>query len=141
LRNLIVSAVVVVIAGAAACASRPPDDSRDYPAKVAADRAAKDAAFQSGNDFLKSERCGHTDCLIADVQMPGMSGLEMHGRIVQSGNDIPTVLITAYPDDKTRARALKAGIVCYLTKPFNDQELLDCIQLALAQGATRSKSS
>ena len=65
-------------------------------------------AFQSGNDFLKSEGCGHTDCLIADVQMPGMSGLEMHGRIVQSGNDIPTVLITAYPDDKTRARAYAA---------------------------------
>jgi len=56
LRNLIVSAVVVVIAGAAACASRPPDDSRDYPAKVAADRAAKDAAFQSGNDPVPKAR-------------------------------------------------------------------------------------
>jgi len=56
LRNLIVSAVVVVIAGAAACASRPPDDSRDYPAKVAADRAAKDAAFQSGNDPIPKAR-------------------------------------------------------------------------------------
>ena len=56
MRNLIVSAVVVVIAGAAACASRPPDDSRDYPAKVAADRAAKDAAFQSGNDPIPKAR-------------------------------------------------------------------------------------
>jgi FixJ family two-component response regulator len=119
------------------------DDESVREATMSLMRAAgfSPEAFQSGNDFLKSERCGHTDCLIADVQMPGMSGLEMHGRIVQSGNDIPTVLITAYPDDKTRARALKAGIVCYLTKPFNDQELLDCIQLALAQGATRSKSS
>src|SRR4051794_38699192 len=90
-------------------------------------------AFPCAGDFLKSERRGRTDCLIADVQMPGMSGLELHGRLVQSGCAIPTVLITAYPDEKIRARALQAGIVCYLTKPFNESELLDCIQSALKQ--------
>ena len=62
-----------------------------------------------------------------------MTGLELHGRLAQSGNAIPTVLITAYPDEKVRARALQAGVVYY--------ELLECIQSALEQGATRSKSS
>ena len=71
----------------------------------------------------------------------GMTGLELHGRLAQSGNAIPTVLITAYPDEKVRARALQAGVVCYLSKPFNEDELLECIQSALEQGATRSKSS
>ncbi len=63
------------------------------------------------------------------------------GRLAQSGNAIPTVLITAYPDEKVRFRALQAGVVCYLSKPFNEDELLECIQSALEQGATRSKSS
>ena len=72
--------------------------------------------------------------------MPGMTGLELHGRLAQSGNAIPTVLITAYPDEKVRARALQAGVVC-LSKPFNVDELLECIQSALEQGATRSRSS
>lgn len=98
-------------------------------------------AFPCADDFLKSERRGRTDCLITDVQMPGMSGLELHGRLVQSGEAIPTVLITAYPDEKVRARALQAGIVCYLTKPFKADELLECIQSALKQGNMRSKSS
>ena len=63
--------------------------------------------------------------------MPGMTGLELHGRLTQSGNAIPTVLITAYPDEKVRFRALQAGVVCYLSKPFNEDELLECIQSAL----------
>ncbi len=73
--------------------------------------------------------------------MPGMSGIELHGRLVQSGNAIPTVLITAHPDEKARERAMKAGVVCYLAKPFNEDELLDCIQTALEMGDTRSEKS
>jgi FixJ family two-component response regulator len=98
-------------------------------------------AFPCADDFLKSESRGRTDCLIADLHMPGMSGLELHGRLVQSGNAIPTILITAYPDEKIRASAVQAGIVGYLTKPFNANELLDCIHSALNQGNVRSKSS
>jgi FixJ family two-component response regulator len=97
-------------------------------------------AFRCANEFLKSDGLGRTSCLIADVQMPGMSGIELHGHLVQSGNAIPTVLMTAYPDDKARARALKAGVICYLTKPFSNDELLGCIQSALKQGRTRSES-
>ena len=91
-------------------------------------------AFRCANEFLKSDGPRRTSCLIADVQMPGMSGIELHGLLVQSGNAIPTVLMTAYPDDKARARALKAGVICYLTKPFSNDELVGCIRTALEFG-------
>ena len=98
------------------------------------------AAFPCANDFLASESLHRTDCLVADVQMPGMSGLELHQRLVQSGNAIPTILITAYPDERARVRAMEAGVVCYLTKPFDENELLGCIQSALDQGRVQSES-
>jgi FixJ family two-component response regulator len=88
-------------------------------------------AFASADEFLKSNRIHLTSCLIADVQMPGMSGLELYGRLVASGHPIATILITAYPDEATRARALNAGITGYLTKPFSEKELVDCIDLTL----------
>ena len=69
--------------------------------------------------------------LIADVQMPGMTGPELYSRMVASGQEIPTILITAYPDQVVRARALQNGVKCYLTKPFREEDLLDCIQSAL----------
>ena len=88
-------------------------------------------AFPSAADFLSSDHLHDTSCLIADVQMPGMTGFELHNRLVGSGNIIPTILITAYPDDGDRARALQAGVICYLVKPFNYTDLLACIRLAL----------
>ncbi len=92
--------------------------------------------FESAEDFLKFDRLRSTDCLIADVQMPGMSGLELHRRLVAAGEPIPTILITAYPDDSMRARALEAGVICYLAKPFSKDRLMICINAALgrAQG-------
>jgi FixJ family two-component response regulator len=63
--------------------------------------------------------------------MPGMSGLELHKRLIASGRRIPTVLITAYPDETVRTKALRAGVIGYLTKPFTDAELLDCVNSAL----------
>ena len=88
-------------------------------------------AFERANDFLSSDRLHSTSCLIADVQMPGMTGMELHDRLVGSGNLIPTILITAFPNDRDRTRALKNGVRCYLTKPFDESELLACIQEAL----------
>ncbi len=85
-------------------------------------------AYSCAEDFLTSGRLQRTSCLIADVRMPGMSGLELHRRLVLSGNPIPTVLITAHPDDGTRARALEAGIIGYLTKPFDENDVLGCIR-------------
>jgi CheY-like chemotaxis protein len=91
-------------------------------------------AFGSAEDFLKFDRLQSTACLIADVQMPHMSGLELYRRIAASGISIPTILITAYPDDGTRLRALEAGVIGYLTKPFNINDLLACIRSALDRG-------
>ena len=88
-------------------------------------------AFERANDFLNSDCRHNTSCLIADVQMPGMTGLELHDRLVGLGNVIPTILITAFPNDRDRARALRNGVRCYLTKPFNENELLACIREAL----------
>ena len=76
----------------------------------------------------------YTAFLIADVQMPQMSGLELHRHLVASGISIPTILITAYPDDSMRARALEAGVIGYLTKPFSKEQLLGCIQSAIGPG-------
>jgi FixJ family two-component response regulator len=88
-------------------------------------------AFESATDFLNSNRRHGAACLIADVQMPGMTGPELHDRLVASGKPIPTILITAYPDEAVRARALRAGVKCYLTKPFNEDDLLECLRSAL----------
>jgi FixJ family two-component response regulator len=87
--------------------------------------------FDSGASFLSSDYRSRTDCLIADVQMPGMTGLELHSELVASGDPIPTILITAHPDDRTRARALKAGVLGYLTKPFSEDDLLRHIRTAI----------
>ena len=96
-------------------------------------------AYQCAEDFLKSGRIQRTSCLIADVRMPGMTGLELYRHLVASGKPIPTVLITAHPDDGIRARALKAGIICYLTKPFREDDLLGCIRSALDRGKKEGK--
>jgi FixJ family two-component response regulator len=93
-------------------------------------------AFPCAEDFLDSGRVQRTTCLIADVRMPGMSGLDLYRRLVASGRPIPTVLITAHSDDEVRARALKVGILCYLTKPFREEDLLGCIRSALDHGKT-----
>jgi FixJ family two-component response regulator len=96
-------------------------------------------AYQCAEDFLKSDGLQRTSCLIADVRMPGMSGLELYRRLVASGKPIPTVLITAHSDDGVRARALQAGIICYLTKPFREDDLLGCIRSALDRGKRKGK--
>jgi len=88
-------------------------------------------AFESARDFLNSKQRRSAACLIADVQMPGMTGVELHDRLVASGKPIPTILITAYPDDAVRARVLQAGVKGYLCKPFSEDELLASLRTAL----------
>jgi FixJ family two-component response regulator len=91
-------------------------------------------AFPSAAVFLASRRLDNTTCLIADIQMPGMTGVELNARLIEAGHKIPTILVTAYPDEVTRARALKDGVVCYLRKPFDDNDLMDCIRKAVEGG-------
>jgi FixJ family two-component response regulator len=88
-------------------------------------------AFPHADDFLKSDVLHNTNCLIADMRMPGITGLELHSRLVESGNNIPTILITAFPDERDRARARQSGVRCYLVKPFEDDDLLKCVLSAL----------
>jgi FixJ family two-component response regulator len=91
-------------------------------------------AFRQPDDFLESGYIRHTSCLIADMRMPGMTGLELYSHLVASGHAIPTILITAFPDDRDRARARQSGVRCYLAKPFEDKELFECIHAALGTG-------
>ena len=90
-------------------------------------------AFPSAEAFLASPRLASTSCLIADVHMPTMTGIELHRQLVASGRTIPVILITAYPDDNIRARALAAGVICYLSKTFDDDALLSFVRSALVQ--------
>jgi FixJ family two-component response regulator len=91
-------------------------------------------AFPSAADFLASRSLPDTTCLIADVHMPGMTGLGLHRHLVDAGYAIPTILITAYPDEIIRDRALKEGIFCYLSKPVDDDYLERCLRSALQPG-------
>jgi FixJ family two-component response regulator len=88
-------------------------------------------AFDCAERLLKSRRRGGVSCLIADVQMPGMTGLELYQQLSASGKRIPTILITAYPDEGVRERALAAGVIGYLSKPFEEDDLLASIRSAL----------
>jgi FixJ family two-component response regulator len=88
------------------------------------------AAFRSAAEFLKSGCLLRTDCLIADMQMPGMTGFELYRHLVAAGQSIPTILVTAYPDEAVRAFALSAGVRCYLAKPLEPDALLGCIRSA-----------
>ena len=88
-------------------------------------------AFPSAADFLGSPLLPETACLVADVQMPGMTGVELHRRLVDAGYAIPTILVTAYPDEVVRDRALNDGVVCYLGKPVDDDHLERCLRSAV----------
>ena len=90
-------------------------------------------AFSSGEEFLRSSDLSRTACLVTDINMPGMSGLDLHRHVSALPTSIPTILITAYPNDSVRARALKAGVIGYLLKPFNADDLLNRIRSALDQ--------
>src|SRR5580765_5435859 len=77
-------------------------------------------SFERPSDFLRSDRLARMSCLIADVRMPGMSGLELLDCLLVSGRSIPSIVITVFPRDRDRRRAVRAGAVCYLPKPFTD---------------------
>ena len=95
------------------------------------------STFESAESFLGSSVRASVECLVTDMQMPGMTGLELHEHLATSGDGIPTVIITAHPEELTRDRARKAGITCFLTKPFAPEELLECLRKALARSLAR----
>jgi FixJ family two-component response regulator len=87
--------------------------------------------FASAGAFLQSARLNDSSCVIADVQMPAMSGLDLLTHMRAQGYNTPLIFITAFPDDGVRARALKAGAICFLAKPFAGPALIDCVKTAL----------
>jgi FixJ family two-component response regulator len=90
------------------------------------------AAFGSAEAVLTSDRLSDTDCLISDVQMPGMTGIELQGQLIARGHHLPIIFVTAFPEVKTKGRALAAGAVGYLDKPFSDHTLIACLNEALS---------
>ena len=88
-------------------------------------------AFASAEEFLSSGQQHHTACLIADIRMPGMSGLELQASLNAEHCKIPTIFITAHGDAKMRLQALRAGAVEFLSKPFDDEALLESVRAAL----------
>jgi FixJ family two-component response regulator len=87
---------------------------------------------ESAEDFLGSDHVNNTSCLITDVHMPGLSGVELYERLRVDGFAAPTIFVTGQPDEATRTRVLAAGAVAFLSKPFGKQALLDCLQAASA---------
>jgi two-component system, LuxR family, response regulator FixJ len=88
-------------------------------------------SFASAEEFLRSGHQGQTACLITDIQMPGMSGLELQATLAEEEYRIPIIFITAYGDAKTRTQAMRAGAVEFLGKPFDDDLLLETVRTAL----------
>jgi FixJ family two-component response regulator len=97
--------------------------------------------FPSAADFLAFPRIAETACLIADVHMPAMTGLELYRRLTDRGETVPTILVTAFPNDVDRTRALDDGVLCYLSKPVNEDDLSRCIATALRSGGSPEEES
>jgi FixJ family two-component response regulator len=89
------------------------------------------ATFGSAEEFLNSERRYDTFCVIADVQMPGVSGVEMQRRLIDEGQRLPMIFVTAFPEDRIREHVMEAGALGFLSKPFSEEHLIGCLDSAL----------
>jgi FixJ family two-component response regulator len=89
------------------------------------------ATFATAEDFLRSNRVHETSCLITDVQMPCLSGVELQSHLLAQGDRTPVIFITAFPEERTRARAMKAGAIGFLSKPFEEESLIQHLHAAL----------
>ena len=95
------------------------------------------ATFSSAEEFLSSDRVRATSCVIADVQMPGLSGIDLQHRLLGEGVQVPIIFVTAFPDERTRQRALDAGAIDFLSKPWSDEQLISCLDMALGSAQPR----
>ena len=89
------------------------------------------STFGSAEEFLNSEQLDDTSCLITDVQMPGLSGIDLQDRLIAGGHRFPIIFITGYPDENVRVRAMKSGALAFLSKPINHHHLIDHLEKAL----------
>ena len=114
----------------------------DSSAREAANRFIKSlgyptVTFASAEEFLGSGRLRDTDCLITDVQMPGMGGVGLQDHLMANGHSTPIILVTAYPKESVRAHALDAGAFGFLSKPFTEESLIECLDRALERNTFR----
>jgi FixJ family two-component response regulator len=94
-------------------------------------------AFSCAEQFLQSDRVADTSCLIVDLQMPGLSGLELQDYLLANGYDTPVILVTAFPRKEARERALQSGAISFLSKPFEEAALLNSLDIALKKNRER----
>jgi FixJ family two-component response regulator len=95
------------------------------------------ATFPSADEFLASPDLAVTACLVADIHMPAMTGVALYERLVGTGHAIPTILVTAYPNDMVRQRMLTLGVECYLRKPLEEAALIGCLRSAVGHHTAR----
>jgi FixJ family two-component response regulator len=96
--------------------------------------------FASSEDFLRSDAYRDAACLILDVRLPGMGGLELQSKLAASNRNVPIIFISAHGDDQTRSRALEAGAIDFLQKPFGEADLLNAVDRCLSSGSNQSVS-
>jgi FixJ family two-component response regulator len=96
------------------------------------------ATFASAEEFLESGRVCETTCLITDLQMPGMSGIDLQSHLTAHGHGTPVIFVTAYPEESLRERALNAGAFGFLSKPFSEEALIECLDRALERDGSAS---
>jgi len=94
-------------------------------------------AFASAEEFLGSDRLQDTCCLVTDVRMPGVSGVDLQRRLISAGHRIPTIFMTAYPEEHLRVAALDGGALGFLSKPLNEAHLIACLEGALEKHASQ----
>jgi FixJ family two-component response regulator len=101
----------------------------------------RSATFASAEEFLRSSYIHETACLITDVQMPGLSGVDLQRMLIAGGNRTPMIFITAYFDERIRQSVMEAGAIAYLSKPFDDESLIERLQSALSGLPTRQTAN
>lgn len=109
--------------------------ARDAVASLVAALGYRTFTCDSGAAFFAAGQRHETHCVVTDIRMPGMSGIELYGQLAKSGYGVPTILMTAYPDETTRASVLALGVHGYLTKPLDPEQLLACLRVALKAGS------
>jgi FixJ family two-component response regulator len=104
---------------------------RDATNELVSSLGYRAETFGSAEEFLLSERLHDSCCIISDIQMPGLSGVELQSKLVADGNTTPIIFISAFPEEGIRKRVLEAGAIGFLSKPFDEERLIEYLQAAL----------
>jgi FixJ family two-component response regulator len=109
-------------------------DVRQAVQRLMRSRGFATRTFASAEEFLRSPSLHETACVITDIQMPGMTGIDLHDVMLKQGPRLPVIFLTAFPDDRTERRALQAGALGFLTKPFDARTLVSLVDTAVQSG-------